>query len=140
MAKLSKRTVEAAEAQDKDWFIWDDDLSGFGLRNFPSGKRSYLVQYRSGGRTRRYTIALHGAWTPEMARREAKVLLGRVAQGENPAECRLLDTRAMTVNELYEKYLEDAKAGLVLGKGGVRRRRSPSRLTRGASIGTSFRC
>lgn len=53
-----------------------------------------------------------------MARREAKVLLGKIAQGENLAKCRLLDTKAMTVRQLCEKYLEDAKTGLVLGKGG----------------------
>jgi hypothetical protein len=33
-----------------------------------------------------WTIGVHGAWTPEMARKEARVLLGRVAQGKNPAE------------------------------------------------------
>ena len=59
MAKLSKRIVEAAEARDKDYVIWDDELPGFGLRVFASGKRSYLIQYRSAGRSRRYTIGLH---------------------------------------------------------------------------------
>jgi len=65
MAKLTKRIVDAAAARSSDYFIWDDDLAGFGLRVFASGKRSYLVQYRAGGRTRRYTIGLHGAWTPD---------------------------------------------------------------------------
>jgi hypothetical protein len=73
MAKLTKRIVDAAEAQDKDYVIWDDELPGFGLRVFTSGKRSYLIQYRSAGRSRRYTIGLHGVWTPELARKEAKV-------------------------------------------------------------------
>lgn len=118
MAKLTKRVVDAAEVRDKDYFIWDDELPGFGLRVFASGKRSYLVQYRAAGRSRRYTIGLHGVWTPETARQEAKVQLGRIAGGDNPAEERLLDHKAMTVKELCELYLKDLEAGLILGKGG----------------------
>src|SRR5260370_14920 len=116
MAKLTKRVVEAAEKRSSDYFIWDDELPGFALRVFQSGKRSYLVQYRAGGRTRRYTIGVHGAWTPEMARKEARVLLGRIAQGGNPAEERRIDARATTVKELCTQYLKDAENGLVLGK------------------------
>jgi hypothetical protein len=49
MIKITKRVVEAAEAQEKDYLIWDDELLGFGLRVFSSGKRSYVIQYRIGG-------------------------------------------------------------------------------------------
>jgi Arm DNA-binding domain len=86
MVKITKRVVETAEAQEKAYVIWDDELSGFGLRVFGSGKRSYVIQYRIGGRSRRYTIGLHGAWAPETARQEAKVQLGKVAAGEDPIE------------------------------------------------------
>jgi integrase len=118
VAKLTKRVIDAAELREKDYVIWDDDLPGFGLRVFASGKRSYLIQYRSAGRSRRYTIGLHGVWTAELARKEAKVQLGRVAQGDNPAEERQLDHKAITVKELCDLYLNDLKAGLILGKGG----------------------
>jgi integrase len=118
VAKLTKRVVDAAEFREKDYVIWDDDLPGFGLRIFASGKCSYLIQYRSAGRSRRYTIGLHGVWTPELARKEAKIQLGRVAQGDNPAEERQLDHRAITIKELCDLYLNDLKAGLILGKGG----------------------
>jgi integrase len=110
--------VDAAEFREKDYVIWDDDLPGFGLRVFASGKCSYVIQYRSAGRSRRYTIGLHGVWTPELARKEAKIQLGRVAQGDNPAEERQLDHKAITVKELCDLYLNDLKAGLILGKGG----------------------
>ena len=69
MTKLTKRFVEAVEPQSKDHVIWDDELPCFGLRIYPSGQRSYLVQYRAKGRSRRHTIGLHRAWTPETARR-----------------------------------------------------------------------
>jgi integrase len=118
VTKLTKRVVDSAEAQGKDYVIWDDELPGFGLRVFKSGKRSYLIQYRSAGRSRRYTIGVHGVWTPEVARKEAKIQLGRVAQGDNPAEERQLDHKAVTVKELCELYLKDFEAGLLLGKGG----------------------
>jgi integrase len=116
--KLTKRVVDAADIRQKDYVLWDDELPGFGLRVFASGKRSYVIQYRTAGRSRRYTIGLHGVWTPETARQEAKAQLGRVAQGENPAEERQLDHQAITVKELCELYLRDLEAGLILGKGG----------------------
>lgn len=126
MVNLTKRVVDAAEVRPVEYFIWDDALPGFGLRVFPSGKCSYLVQYRAGGRTRRYAIGLHGIWAPETARREARILLGRVAQGDNPAEEKRLDAKSMTVQELCERYLADCERGLIPGKKG--RPKRPSTL------------
>ena len=118
MAKLTKRIVDAAAVRKNDYFLWDDELPGFGLRVFASGKRSYLIQYRAAGRTRRYTIGLHGVWTPETARQEARAQIGRIARGDNPAEERELDHKAITLRELCSRYLTDFEAGLILGKGG----------------------
>ncbi|MDO7836100.1 site-specific integrase [Sphingobium sp. HBC34] len=118
MPRLSKRVVDASAPKDKDYVIWDDELPGFGLRVFRSGKRSYVLQYRALGRSRRYTIGLHGIWTPETARQEARVQLGRIAKGDNPAEERQLDHNAITIKELCDLYRADLHAGLILGKGG----------------------
>lgn len=118
MVKLTKRFVDTVEPQGKGHAVWDDELPGFGLRVYPSGKRSYIVQYRTRGRSRRYTIGLHCVWTPEAARREAKALIGRVAHGDDPAEERQKDRTALTVKELCEQYIADMEAGVILGKGG----------------------
>jgi integrase len=126
MGKITKRSVESATVKATDYIIWDDDLSGFGVRIFATGKRSYLIQYRAQGRSRRFTIGAHGVWTPELARREARVQLGRVARGENPAEERDLDTHAITMKELCRLYLADLDAGLILGKRG--RPKKPSTI------------
>jgi hypothetical protein len=75
------------------------------------------LQYRAKGRSRRFTIGLHGVFTPEKARQEARVQLGRIAGGDDPAGERELDRKAITVRGLCEMYLRDLHAGLILGKG-----------------------
>ncbi|MBX7481726.1 tyrosine-type recombinase/integrase [Qipengyuania qiaonensis] len=124
MVKLTKRVVEAATTRTTDYILWDEELPCFGLRVFPSGRRSYLVQYRQRGRSRRLTIGSHGVWTAETARREAKAQLGRVATGNDPAEERIEDHQAMTVRQLCERYIRDLEDGLILGKGGRPKKQS----------------
>lgn len=85
--KLTKRSVEEAAAGGRDTFFWDESLSGFGLKVTKAGSKSYLVQYRMGGRgtaTRRYTIGRHGTWTPVTARAEAERVLRLAAGGIDP--------------------------------------------------------
>ena len=107
MAKLTKRTVDAAKPQERDYFVWDSELPGFGLRIFASGKKSYLVQYRVPGHTRRYTIGLHGKFTPEEARKRASKVLARVADGDDPSAERAEARKDMTVGELAKLYLSE---------------------------------
>src|SRR5262245_4533599 len=85
---ITKRAVEATKARKTDFYLWDKELSGFGLKVTPAGRKVYLVQYRLGGRkgrTRRVTIGQHGQITPTSARDEAKRYLGAIAIGHDPA-------------------------------------------------------
>lgn len=41
--QADKRVIEAAETRDTDYVIWDDELPGFGVRVFSSGKQSYVM-------------------------------------------------------------------------------------------------
>ena len=117
MPKLTKRLVDAARKAKGDVFLWDDDLAGFGLRIKPSGAKSFLIQYRNrNGRSRRMTIGRYGVLTAEQARATAKIALGRVAAGDDPAEQRAADRAAMTVAELCREYLEKAERGLILDR------------------------
>ncbi|GGE43672.1 site-specific integrase [Actibacterium pelagium] len=110
MFKLTKRSVEALEIKEKDYFVWDTEIAGFGVRVFASGRKSYLVQYRAGGRSRRRSIGQHGVLTAEEARQEARKLLGEVAKGGNPAEERQRMLRAPTVSSLCDRFLEEYAA------------------------------
>lgn len=111
MGKLGKRSIDQATPQHADDVIGDDELPGFGLRVFTSGRRGSVAQNRAKGRTRHFMIGTDGVWTPETARREARVLLGRIARGDNPAEQRERDHRRITVKELCGRHMADAKAG-----------------------------
>jgi hypothetical protein len=106
--KITKRTVDAAQASDRVIWIWDSEVRGFGLKVTLGGQKIYVVQYRTGGREtpmRRYTIGKHGSpWTPATARQEAVGIKARVTQGEDPATQKLEARSDMTVNELCDVY------------------------------------
>lgn len=86
----------------------------------------------SDGRVRRLTIGRHGSpWTPELARDKAKQLLGVVAKGDDPAAEKQEARKALTVGELCERYLADAEAGRILGRGGLPKKASTLALDRG---------
>ena len=107
MPKLTKRVVDALQSEAKDYFIWDSQIAGFGLRVMPSGAKTYQTQYRKGGRTRRVSIGRHGKITVDEARKLAKEVMGQVAKGENPAEDISLHRKAPTVAALRERFFEE---------------------------------
>ncbi|MEP0189759.1 MAG: tyrosine-type recombinase/integrase [Erythrobacter sp.] len=88
--KINKRNVNAVAQGSSDTFYWDTELTGFGLKVTKNGSKSYVVQYRMGGRgtpARRYNIGKHGApWTPDQARSRAQELLIAAKSGRDPAE------------------------------------------------------
>lgn len=109
MPKLTKRFVDlvALPAKgEKDLFFWDEDLSGFGLRVKPSGVKSYFVQYRADGTSRRMTLGRHGVLAADEARKLARQQLGSVAHGADPARERTKRRQAPTVRDLAADYLE----------------------------------
>ena len=68
MAKLTKRGIEAMDPAEKDYFVWDSELSGFGIRVFPSDRKQFVLQYRYGRISRRIALGRFGAITPDHAR------------------------------------------------------------------------
>ena len=69
-----------------DHFIWDNILSGFGVRVSPQGQKTYVIQYRFRGRTQRVKLGRTDRITPDIARRDAKIIVGEVEAGKNPAQ------------------------------------------------------
>ncbi|MBJ7579363.1 tyrosine-type recombinase/integrase [Devosia sp. MC532] len=110
-SKITKSLVDKAEISGADYFLWDTDLKGFGLKVSAGGRKSYVCKYRVGrGRaapTRRVTIGAHGSpWTPDAAREEARRILGLAANGRDPAGEKQRSRTELTVSELCELYIE----------------------------------
>lgn len=104
--KLTKRSVDAvAPDPTREQFLWDSELRGFGLRVQPSGRRSYLVQYKVGRSTRRLTIGPHGVLTVDQARRKAIQALAAVRVGGDPSRDRR--SGRATFAELAERYVRE---------------------------------
>ena len=89
------------------------------MRVFSSGLKTFVVKFRThSGRQRWLKIGTFGAVTVEQARDMAKRELAKVAQGEDPAQDRLEIKTAVTVTQLCDRYMEAARAGMVLGRKG----------------------
>jgi integrase len=109
--RITKRTVDSLQANGNEFMLWDDSVSGFGVRVRATGAKSYVVVYRAGaGRgapVRRYTIAAVGKITPEGARARAKVILGAVAHGHDPANQKTAERGSPAVAELADRFMAD---------------------------------
>jgi integrase len=109
---IAVRTVQALKPGET---IWDaghrEAVKGFGARR-QRGDPVYIIKYRVFGRQRFVTIGRHGSpWTPDKARKEAKRLLGLVADGKDP-QAEKIEARARaadTLRRVADDYLKYAK-------------------------------
>jgi integrase len=111
MPKLMKKVVDATapDPAGRDVFVWDADVKGFGLKVTATGRKVYVLQYRTPeGRSRRCNIGVHGSpWTCDEARGKAVDLLREIAAGNDPLDAKAEAKAAQTVKELAELYLAE---------------------------------
>lgn len=108
MPVLSKRVVDAAAPREKEYQVFDAEVPGLALRVRPSARKVYVLFYRTlTGRKRTLTLGVHGAITPDQARRLARLRLADVTRGEDPAAERQRVRRAPDLAALVEHYRRD---------------------------------
>lgn len=106
--KLIKRNIDALPTPDKRCYVYDDELSGFGLSILPTGRKVFVAHYRVGGgrtgRQRKVTIGIYGTITADEARTKAKDILARALIGEDFAEARNKVRASLTIAQLIDAW------------------------------------
>ena len=77
--KLTKTLIDDVRPQNKEQLIFDSQISGFGLRISPGGRKSFILQYRFRRRSRRLrreTLRGH-VYLPERPRSDGRIHAGR---------------------------------------------------------------
>ncbi len=107
--KLTKTRIDAfsysGDGKSRD-VRWDDAISGLGLRINPSGRKSFVLSFRSNGQKRLMTLGQYGPLTLNKARDVALQRKAEVIEGRDPLEARRSAAGAGTVGELCQVYLE----------------------------------
>lgn len=109
--RLTKRTADAVKAPAKsDRFVWDDEVRGFGLRVYPSGRRLFVYQYQMvTGVTRRKTLGEFPAITVETARTLAKAAASQVADGRDPQGDDADSLQRRKLAEVFPDYINERR-------------------------------
>lgn len=106
---LTKREIDGAkyDPEGTSWqWLQDEEVPGFGVRLLPSGRKSFVLRYRTRAGRRRYlTVGPYGTYTVAQARDQARVELAKALQGEDPAEERQEARKGKTFGEFADTYL-----------------------------------
>jgi integrase len=110
--KLTKTSVRDLPTRDKVYVVYDDTLTGFGVRVTPKGMRSWIVEYRphGGGRgvgKKRITLGTIDTLTAEQARDAARDTLAAVRLGEEVGHDRAARRASPLVCELIDEFMAE---------------------------------
>jgi integrase len=115
MPKITKQLIDAAKAPETgDLWIWDTELQGFGLRVQASGRKTYVLRYRTrdANRTqRKMTLCRSSDAPPDKARGMARDILMQVATGTDVAAERkpLREASTITIEAMFKARVEAMK-------------------------------
>ncbi len=107
--KISVRSVAAFTGNDdKDSWLWDSTIKGFGIKVSKAGRKTFVYKFRSeDGRQRKRKIGDVGSMTPEQARKEAQRLSASLAFGKDIVKTKPTETDMMLVSAFCDMYLSD---------------------------------
>lgn len=112
MPKLTKSFIDQCLPKEKDYFVWDSEIKGFGCRILKGDKKTYVFYCYSPTTKKKANIKIgcHGNITVDFARNAAKNLSAMVASGVDPRdkkkEAAVEQKRSILFGEFYEIFKE----------------------------------
>ena len=103
---LSNRAVGKLRVE-KDTVFWDRELTGFGVRVYPTGSKVYIAQARGPEGPKRVAVGRHGVIGAEQARQRAALIIARIKAGEEAVPEPMKPTGGPTVAEVAARYLTE---------------------------------
>lgn len=86
-------------------YYYDTKTRGLSICIMPSGKKTFVVYKKINGKPERITLGAFKDISIEQARGKANEINSLIAKGENPAQKHRLSKTEITLNELFEEYL-----------------------------------
>ncbi len=114
--RLTKRVVDgasypASNSSKRAFVLWDRDVKGFGVRVYPSGRKTFVFKYTLAGRGRWLTLGDYGPLTVSQARKRAMRARVQVSDGEDPREAsQRRNARHVTIADLAIEYMAEVSA------------------------------
>ena len=114
MAKLQYRTLSNRKVGklevEKETVFWDRELTGFGVRVYPTGTKVYVAQARGPKGPRRVAVGRYGVVHAEQARQRAAKIITRIKAGDEAALKPQKPAGGPTVADLARRYLDEYAA------------------------------
>jgi integrase len=106
--KLTKKVIDALPqaSNPKGELYYDQILSGFGIAVYPTGRKSFFINYGPVNKRRRLKLGAYGILTLEQARQLAREKLVGITGGQDPLEERKARQTATTFGEWVDEYLK----------------------------------
>jgi integrase len=98
----------------RDVQVFDDDLPGFGIRKFDSGRASYFVKYNVGPQQRRHTLGAVVRGNLKAMKLEASKVLAKARLGTDVVAVKraVKSKQSTSLGDLVARYLDDRQPKL----------------------------
>ena len=108
--KFNKPNIEGLEPQKSKYIVMDDALECFGMRIYPSGKKSFIVRIRQDGKPKFYTVAQFPAISVIQARKLATPIIEQYQCGVDVKQAeRIEKTKEKPFRACIEEWLLTVK-------------------------------
>ena len=120
--KLTKKYIETLIWNGKaQHIVWDDEVKGFGVRLYPTGKKSFVLSYRDNNRKSIMVLGDAGLLKVDQARDKAKKFLVGLINGVNPLSQQRKVKQGTLIKDLCLAYIERHASNKKSGKDDVSR-------------------